>query len=259
MNGKKLQNSPNEIIGWKDNMIVLYRLSDNGYKKPKFENATKIHCLENALLQLAMPCATFYLFIDDNNLTDETKQHIEKSKLKSYITETIHHTAGSSAASFRLVFNFALDKFNNNDIIYFLEDDYLHLPTSYIAIKEGIERADYVSLYDHNDTYIPASMGGNVFVTDGGYSTFPTYVIRTNNFHWRTVGSTTMTFATTKKTLNEDKYIWLKNTEGTYPQDFKAFSELTNNIGRSLITPIPGLSTHCEPKWASPGTDWIKV
>ena len=241
-------------------MNVLYRLSDNGYTKEKFKHATKIHCLENALLSLAMPGAKFYLFIDDNKLTDRTINEITESKLNFYITKIIHHSAGSSAVSFREVLNFSLsNNFKDDDIIYFLEDDYLHLPGSYMAIEEGIERADYVSLYDHNDTYIPASQGGNVFVTDEGYSTFPTYVIRTNNFHWRTVGSTTMTFAVTKKILTEDKNIWIKYTEGTYPQDFKAFSELTTKIGRSLITPIPGLSTHCEQKWASPGIDWAKI
>ena len=86
---------------------------------------------------------------------------------------------------------------------------------------------------------------------------FVTRVFRTNSSVWCQVESTTMTFATRVSTLREDKNIWDKHIQETYPQDFNAWLELARK-GRTLITPIPGMSTHCEPKWASPGIDWEK-
>jgi len=62
--------------------------------------------------------------------------------------------------------------------------------------------------------------------------------------------STTMTFATTVKTIREDKDVWMKFTEAAYPQDMKIFLELREK-GRTLIQPIPTKATHCEPAWAA--------
>lgn len=246
MNGKKLQNSPNEIIGWKDNMIVLYRLSDNGYKKPKFENATKIHCLINALQSFQHIC----LFVDETNLKEETRKFLQSSD--NHFDKLEFYCGGSSAGSFRHVMDYSL-KLPDEEIIYFLEDDYLHLSGSEDAIKEGISKSDYVSLYDHNDKYIPASQGGNAFIDDDGGEITKVFFIK--NHHWKLTNSTTMSFATTVKVLKEDKEIWDKYVQGSHPNDFQCFLELRER-GRSLITPIPGLSTHTEPAWAAPGIDW---
>ena len=67
-----------------------------------------------------------------------------------------------------------------------------------------------------------------------------------------------MTFAAKVSTLREDQELWTQHTSGTYPRDFDCFLKLRER-GRALITPIPGYSTHCEPMWASPLTDWLSV
>lgn len=232
-------------------MDVIYRLSDNGYHKPKFPNATKQHCLSNAIKEFGLD--NMHMFVDMTNLNTETSDFV---KQQGSFKNLEYYVGGSSAGSWRHVFDYALQTFTDpTDVVYFLEDDYLHLPNSANIMKEGIDRADYVSLYDHNDTYIPASAGGNVFVDDSGASRFPTLIFRTESSHWRTVSSTTMTFATTISQLHKDKLIWEKHTLGSHPNDFQCFMEL-NRLGRSLITPIPGYSTHCEPRWASPGINW---
>ena len=46
-------------------------------------------------------------------------------------------------------------QFNDDDIIYFLEDDYFHNIGWTNIIREGFENiaVDYITLYDHNDKY----------------------------------------------------------------------------------------------------------
>jgi hypothetical protein len=196
------------------------------------------------------------MFVDTTNLVESTRQAVEHIDSTRFFGDLNYYVGGSSAGSWRHVFDYALKTFKDNDVVYFLEDDYLHLPGSENAILEGISIADYVSLYDHNDKYIPGSEGGNPFIdTDGGEVT---KVFVTKSKHWRLTNSTTMTFATTMNILMEDKPIWEQFTTGAHPNDFAAFLKLREN-GRSLITPIPGLSTHCEPRWASPLIDWSKV
>jgi len=236
-------------------MITYYRLSDGSYKKDKFEGATKERCLRNYVENFAHQGDRMFLYLD--SVKEETYERISKL-VDEWSSEEFkivlrRSSGGSSAGSFRLVYENALSL--DDEIVYFVEDDYWHLPGSRKAIHEALERADYVSLYDHIDKYIPASRGGNPFVNDAGYSNFPTCVILTPSRHWRTADSTTMTFASTIQVLKEDKEIWDKYTQGTHPHDMHLFHELAQR-GRSLVTPIPSLSTHCEPQWAAPLIDW---
>lgn len=233
---------------------VVYRLSDNGYAKVKFAHATKIHCLENCLKHFDIN--NVHLFVDNTNLVESTREAVEHIDSTRFFGDLNYYVGGSSAGSWRHVFDYALKTFKDDDVVYFLEDDYLHLPGSENAILEGIAIADYVSLYDHNDKYIPGVQGGNPFIdTDGGEVT---KVFRTKSHHWKLTNSTTMTFATTIQQLREDAPIWQHFTTGAHPNDFQCFLKL-RDYGRSLITPLPGLSTHCEPQWASPGIDWSRV
>jgi hypothetical protein len=67
-----------------------------------------------------------------------------------------------------------------------------------------------------------------------------------------------MTFASKVKTLREDEYILRKFTSTNHPQDFQMFLALRDK-GRSLITSIPGYSTHGETAWLSPLTNWNDI
>lgn len=237
-------------------MRIIYRLSDNGYPKEKFAFATKQYCLHNFLWEFKFE--QIHLLVDFTNLKDETKKMVESEidelRIVGNEVNLKYYTGGSSAGSWREAWRTFIDcSISDNEIIYFVEDDYLHRKESNKLIYEGIKVADYVSLYDHADKYIPASKGGNMFIGEDGAEV--TKVLLTKSSHWKLTNSTTMTFASTKKTLLEDKDIWERWTLGTHPHDFQAFIELRQK-GRSLITPIPGYSTHCEPAWASPLIDW---
>lgn len=227
-------------------MRILYRISDGSYKRQRFRHATKKRCLENFLKHF--PSEEINLYAD--NVSDETFRW-----LQTYDLVLIRTHGGSSAAGFRIVFDEALT-FRDSESVYFVEDDYLHLENSRRVLREGLARSHYVTLYDHLDKYMPPTEGGNPFIDDDAAE--ETKVFLTESSHWKLTNSTTMTFAAKVKTLREDEAIWRKHTEGTNPNDFACFIELRNK-GRSLSSPIPSLSTHCEPKWAAPLIDWERV
>jgi len=235
-------------------MKIFYRLSDGSYPKVRFDNASKKNCLNNFLRHFCEPDDKLFLYLD--NVNNETHFNYRKysynhNELAADTGATpiymVRTNAGSSAGSFRLVMEEAL-KLDDDEIVYFCEDDYAHLPNSREVLLEGLERADYVTLYNHPDKYIPASKGGNPLIGDDGAE--QTKVFVTASSYWMMTNSTTMTFATTVRVLREDESVWRKYTEGSYPQDMKIFLDLRRE-GRTLIQPIPTKATHCEPKWAA--------
>lgn len=227
-------------------MKIFYRISDGSYNKERFQNATKRGCLENFLKYF--PKDEIIIYAD--NVTDATYEW-----LLTYNVEVRRTYGGSSAAGFRIVFDDAL-KLPDDEVVYFVEDDYLHLPTARTVLLEGIQRAHYVTLYDHPDKYMSPNYGGNPYVEEGGGEI--TMVFLTKNSHWKLTNSTTMTFASTVNTLKKDEDIWRRFTTGTHPHDFHCFLELRDK-GRTLASPIPSLSTHGEPMWAAPLINWTSV
>jgi hypothetical protein len=221
-------------------MQIIYRISDVGYKKDKPPYINNVNCFNNALFTFNK--ANWWVIAD--NVGDETKEFLH-SKLKTVEHVSVGHGAGT--------FNLALDMalaLPEDEIIYFLENDYVHKPEADKILQEGFDLgADYVALYDHPDKYMN---GGNPYVEGGGEIT---KVFLTESCHWKITNSTTMTFAAKVKTLKEDKEVLRKYTSGTHPHDFQMFLELRAS-GRSLITPIPGYATHGETAWLSPLTDW---
>lgn len=230
-------------------MKIYYRISNNSYKKNKLEHATKQHCLSNFLSQFRLPENEINLIAD--NVTDkDLLDFIKKSEV-----DNIEYTSLNNAQSFKYVFNKAIE-LEDEELVYFIEDDYLHLPNSFNCIKEALEVSDYVSLYDHPDKYVNRVDGGdNPFIEDGGEVT---RVIKTKSSHWKLTNSTTMTFAAKVKTLKEDVDVWLNHLQGSHPNDFIAFLDLRSK-GRTLLTPIPGLSTHTELNYLTPLVDWSKI
>jgi hypothetical protein len=229
---------------------AIYRISDGSYQKERFQFATKETCLRNFL-------RVFQLSVDDLIIIADNVSDATWDLVNGLHAHTVRTDYGHGAGSWRHgAFDIALKTFSDDEVVYFVEDDYLHLPGSPGLLREGTAVADYVSLYDNIDKYLNASDGGpNHFVEHGGEIT---RVIRTRSSHWKLTNSTTMTFATAVGMLREDRKVWDKYTRDRHPHDYQSFLALAQK-GRSLITPIPGYSTHCEPRWATPGVDWEGV
>jgi|TARA_B110000908_G_scaffold169886_1_gene228009 hypothetical protein len=134
----------------------------------------------------------------------------------------------------------------DGDLVYFLENDYMHVngwldkATSLFMTYEGL---DYVSLYDHNDKYFLPMYDG-----------LTSKIFTTPTHHWKSTPSTCGSFIMTKERFNED-YDILSTMEG----DHNKWLWLNKHRSRSVITPIPGLSTHCVEGLLSPTIKWDKI
>lgn len=230
-------------------MKIIYRISDAGYNKVKPSYINNENCLKNAI-EIFNQQDNDWIIIADN--VSNPTYHMIQSYINQPQSIIKKVSVGHGAGTFNLALDIALT-FEDNEIVYFLENDYLHKSNSHKIIEEGFNTgADYVSLYDHPDKYID---GANPFVESGGEIT---RVLLTQSCHWKLTNSTTMTFAAKVKTLREDEKILREFTNGSYPRDFDMFLKLRENQ-RSLITPIPGYSTHGETAWLSPLTNWSKI
>lgn len=225
-------------------MKLIYRISDTGYNKVKPDYINNENCLKNF-------CNVFFENIWDIHIIADNVSEDTYSMIKKYIDPiniervSVGHGAGT--------FNLALDKAlkgDDNEIVYFIENDYIHLKGSPEILKEGFALgAPYMTLYLHPDKFIPPSHGGNPEVDhDGGYGT---KIYRGETQLFGMFNSTTMTFAAKVKTLKEDEAILRKWTNGTHPNDFKMFLELRDN-GKALLCPLNTFSTHGETQWLAP-------
>ena len=231
-------------------MKVYYRISDVGYKKVKAPYINNENCIKNFIKNFLNNNTEDIIVLADN-VCESTYNMI-----KSYVPENniVKCKKGSGAQTFNVVLDMAL-KLNDNEIVYFVENDYVHRPNSKKILEEGFEiGSNFVCLYDHPDKYINGTEGGNPQVENGGEYT---QVFLSDSCHWKLTNSTTMTFASTVKTLRTNESILRKWTSGTYPEDYKMFLELRDN-GHALISPIPSYSTHGDLPWMSPLINWEK-
>lgn len=229
-------------------MRIIYRISDAGYNKVKPEYVDNEKCLANAVQTFTQ--ADWSIISD--NISEETNDIIQQYKSRDHIEYvSVGHGAGT--------FNLALDKaltYGDEEIIYFIENDYLHKPEAQKVLEEGFSLgASFVALYDHPDKYLDPSLGGNPYCVGGAEDT---RVYLTESCHWKVTNSTTMTFAAKVSTLKRVESILRKHTSGSHPNDFQMFLELREQ-GELLVTPLPGYATHGETAWLSPLTDWSKI
>jgi hypothetical protein len=237
-------------------MYFLYRISNNSYRKDRLPNGTKENCFRNFLSGLLAPEDTLIVVAD--NVNQDLNQFLEEHLPSN--GKLLRVSAGSNAASFKLQLELAKE-IPQDEIVFLHEDDYLYQTTpdplaarqlNNRLVHEGLERADYVSLYDHPDKYMPPSQGGNPLVSKEGVEV--TGIFLTHSSHWKYTNSTTLTFAARASTLVADTPLWNKLA----PADFKAFMKLRRR-GRKLATPIPGRSTHAETQWQTPLYDWASL
>ena len=185
------------------------------------------------------------IIIDDHS-KDENLNRIKKlinnkdikivrlnhKKFETYIKKQKSKETFSNLAS--LLQSFQVGREQGEDLIFFIEDDYLHFETmleemitSYERIASQIKRdifmcpSDYPYLYMNNDK---------------------TNILIGNKRHWQTVDRTLCTFLTSKKLL--DKY-W-ENFKKTCENRNDPFEKYINEIYRKeiCISPIKSLSIH---------------
>ena len=225
-------------------MKIIYRISDAGYNKVKPAYINNESCLRNF-------CNVFFEHIHDIRILADNCSETTIDMIKRYIDPVNIHrvSVGHGAGTFNVALDMALT-YDDNEIVYFVENDYIHLQKSPQIINEVMALgADYGTLYVHPDKFIQPSRGGNPEVgEDGGYLT---RIYRGETQLYYLVNSTTMTFFSRVSHLHRDEDILRKHTSGTYPDDFHMFIELRNN-NRTLLCPLNTFSTHGETMWLAP-------
>ena len=173
--------------------------------------------------------------------------------VRNYPVSVVHFDGGCDAASFRKTLHFAVmqqERWDPDDIVYFVEDDYLHKAGWPSVLREAFtsNQGDLVSLYDHRDKYKPGVGGCKLTYTD--------------TCHWRTAASTTNTFAVRYATLLDDIELYLPFANPVTSAvciDHERFLALYRKKKRVLVTSVPGYSTHCESEFLSPVADWEEI
>lgn len=227
-------------------MKVIYRISDCGNIKNKLEYITK----KGTFHHFYKTFQNHDIIVIADNINDDTYNFLLKYLNSQQIIKTQLGNSGSLLFALQL----AINNFQDEEKIYFAEDDYIYTPEAPNIINEGLDIGDYCSGYDHPDKYINTLDGGdNKFIINGGELT---RVLLSQNKHWKKTNSLTMTFAAKIKTLKKDYHIFVKGATNNIINDFAIFYELGTSYNRNIITSIPGVSTHSETKYLSPLINW---
>ena len=213
-----------------------YNISGNDNKgRPSWFNFEQ--CFVNLLSTIENKNVDLHLIMDGD---------IESNFINQYKNQfTLHQIkAGSDQSSFFQTWKIAKETdIEDNDLVYFLENDYLHVNNwvdKIIELFGTYNLPHYISLYDHNDKYFLPM-----------YENLVSKIFTTKTHHWRTTPSTCGSFIVNRKVFNEDYDI-----QTTTIGDHQKFLDLNQNKNRSVITPIPGLSTHCMEGLMSPTINW---
>jgi len=185
---------------------------------------------------------------------DTTRGGIDQNWLHKYnniIGLQIHEIKGGSmfgaAKEMYRISKELSEDMEGDDLFYFMENDYLHVEGWVEEVKtlySEFKGLNYVTLYDHNDKYIHMHL----------YEDLVSKIFASSTRHWRTVPNTCGSYIVPKKLFIED-YDIHSGLEG----DANKWAWLSENRNRFLLSPLPGLSTHCMDTLMSPTIDWEKI
>ena len=157
---------------------------------------------------------------------------LNHDKYKAIIKEQNNDQTFSNLAS--LLQSFELGKKYGEDLVFFVEDDYLHFEPMMEEMISSYER-------------IASQLGKEIFMCPADYpylymSNEKTNILIGNKRHWRTITQTLCTFMTTKSLL--DKY-W-ENFYNTCLDRNDPFEKYLNEIYKDefCISPLKSLSLH---------------
>ena len=227
-------------------MHLAYRISESGYAKVKLPNVNNSSCFRNALTTFPLDRVDWKIICD--GCGKETLDMIRRA-LPEKCIELVQ--IGNGAGTFNLALDWALG-LNDSDVVYFLENDYLHTMDALDVLFDGFSMgAEVITLYDHPDKYDPSHP---LF----SYMDSHTRVFLGSTRHWKTAFSTTMTFAANVGFLRKYERIFRRWTSGRHPRDFAIFNELMEK-GVCVISPMPATSTHGETAFLAPLVDWSRM
>lgn len=248
----------------KHNKYELSKIAINSFKEALGDMSVKIWVLLD-------DCPSKY-----EDLFDEL--------IENYDVELIKFDGVGNYATFNKQIEILLNQ-NFSDNIYFAEDDYIFVKD---GLKEAVnfinsnKKVDFLTIYDSLDYY------------NMDLHKYKSNFFNVNDYDWRTVSCTTLSFMTTKDTLrktqwvfetysfknNFDSSLWMSLTKINLFQfssvirflmkkdrDFIRIAKSWLYCWKQIIfgkkynlwSPIPSLGTHLDEDGISPGIDWNEV
>jgi hypothetical protein len=218
-----------------------YNVTGTDYKfRPNWFDYEK--CFINLLNTIEGKDIDLHLIMDGN---------IEDNWVKKYKNKFIPHEIEggnmekAAMEMYRIAYSL-LDKMGDKDLIYFLENDYLHVDgwdRHILDIYQCFEGLNYITLYDHYDKYFNPI-----------YDDLVSKIFVGNTCHWRTTPSTCGSYIVPKHIFIEDY-----KDHTTIIGDHNKWLNLNETKERFILSPIPGLSTHCMEGLMSPTIDWKQI
>ena len=180
-------------------------------------------------------------------IVDDYPQIKTLNKNNSVIEGNMRSTMASILASFEIA------KKNSSDLVYFVEDDYIHsreslgeMVLTYEKIASEINRDLFLCSVDYPYLY-KKKESANILIG--------------NKYHWRTVNESLLTFLTSKQMI--EKY-W-KKLKQMAENENSPFETPLHNIyeNETCLSPIPSLAMHCTNVNSifglSPNMNWKKL
>ncbi len=219
------------------------------FEKPKIEYSRRSI---NSLIKSINFCKKKYpslkvktVIVDDNSNEDNLKTikklirnnnieivKLDHNKYNSVIKEQKNNETFSNLAS--LLQSFEIGKEKGEDLIFFVEDDYLHFEP---MLEEMIASYERISSQIEKDIFMCPSDYPYLYMTNE-----KTNILIGNKRHWRTINKSLCTFLTSKNLL--DKY-WEKLNQNCLDRH-DPFEKYINEIYEKeiCISPLKSLSLH---------------
>ena len=129
---------------------------------------------------------------------------------------------------------FEIGKIQGDDLIFFVEDDYLHFKTS---IEEMLSTYERISSQIDNELFMCPADYPYLYMSNQ-----KTNVLIGSKRHWRTVNQTLCTFLTSKKLIDKYWDNFYKNCLDSHNPFEKYLNEIYKN--EICISPLKSLSVH---------------
>ena len=231
-----------DINIWDQNRKRLFEFPKIEYTKRSLNSLIKsINYFKNKYSEVKVKT----IIVDDNSNSENIQKiksiikdndfeilNLDHSKYQNKISKQKNKETFANLAS--LLQSFEIGKDNGEDLIYFIEDDYLHFESMLEEMVASYER-------------IASQVNKDIFMcpTDYPYlymDNVKTNVLIGNKRHWRTVDKTLCTFMTTKNLLDKYWDNFYKNCLNRHDPFEKYLNEIYSK--EICISPIKSLSLH---------------
>lgn len=182
------------------------------------------------------------------NLDISQTDHIKTiNKNNEKIENNMKATMASIFTSFKIA------KQNASDLVYFVEDDYIHQKESFVEMISAYEK-------------ISSELNRELFICPVDYPYLykkleDSNIFLGNKYHWRTVNETLLTFLTSKSLVIKYWEQLKLMSENEHSPFETPLHDIYNN--EVCISPIPSLAVHCTNINSifglSPNIDWKKI